>query len=45
MVVEPTRSLGVAAYPASGPATEDLTRDADHALYRAKNAGGNTVGG
>lgn len=43
IVVEPTLSLGVAAYPAAGPTTQDLTRAADRALYRAKNAGGNTV--
>ena len=42
-VIEPTLSLGVAAYPWSGPATDDLTRAADRALYRAKHAGGNTV--
>lgn len=41
--VEPTLSLGVAAYPGAGPATRDLTRAADRALYRAKHAGGNTV--
>lgn len=41
--VEPTLSLGVAAYPAAGPTTQDLTRAADRALYRAKSSGGNTV--
>lgn len=41
--VEPTLSLGVAAYPAAGPDTQDLTRAADRALYRAKHAGGNIV--
>lgn len=40
---DPTLSLGVAAYPSSGPSTKDLTRAADRALYRAKHAGGNTV--
>ena len=40
---DPTLSLGVATYPSSGPAREDLTRAADRALYRAKSAGGNTV--
>lgn len=43
VAVEPTLSLGVAAYPGAGPATRNLTRAADRALYRAKNAGGNTV--
>ena len=43
VVVEPTLSLGVATYPWSGRSTEDLTRAADRALYRAKHAGGNTV--
>ena len=43
IVVEPTLSLGVATYPWSGRSTEDLTRAADRALYRAKHAGGNTV--
>ena len=43
VVVEPTLSLGVAAYPEAGPTTQDLTRAADRALYRAKHAGGNTV--
>ena len=41
--VEPTLSLGVAAYPAAGPTTQDLTRAADRALYRAKHSGGNAV--
>ena len=45
VVVKPTLSLGVAAYPGAGPTTQDLTRAADRALYRAKNAGGNTVSG
>ena len=43
MSVDPTLSLGVSAYPSSGPAREDLTRAADRALYRAKSAGGNTI--
>ncbi|MDP9427326.1 MAG: GGDEF domain-containing protein [Actinomycetota bacterium] len=41
---DPTLSLGVAAYPSSGPATKDLTRAADRALYRTKQTDGNTVG-
>jgi two-component system, cell cycle response regulator len=39
----PTLSIGVATYPEDGATTDDLTRAADAALYRAKNAGGNTV--
>lgn len=38
-----TVSLGVAAYPDHGKTPDDLTRCADHALYRAKNAGRNQV--
>lgn len=43
VVIEPTISLGVAAYPEHGPTVADLTHAADEALYRAKHAGGNTV--
>ncbi len=42
-LVNPTLSLGVAAYPEAGSTTDDLTRAADRALYRAKHAGGNAV--
>jgi diguanylate cyclase (GGDEF)-like protein/PAS domain S-box-containing protein len=38
-----TVSLGVAAYPEHGKTPDDLTRCADQALYRAKNAGRNRV--
>lgn len=38
-----TISLGVAAYPGHGKTPDDLTRCADQALYRAKNAGCNQV--
>lgn len=41
--VSPTLSIGVASYPEDGSAPEDLIRAADAALYRAKQAGGNTV--
>jgi two-component system, cell cycle response regulator len=41
--VEPTVSLGVAAFPQDGATTGSLTRAADEALYRAKDAGGNIV--
>ena len=43
VLLEPTLSLGVAAYPEAGATTQDLTRAADRALYRAKYARGNTV--
>jgi diguanylate cyclase (GGDEF)-like protein len=41
--VAPTVSLGVAAFPKDGVSAGTLTRAADEALYRAKDAGGNTV--
>ena len=40
----PTISLGAASYPEDGATREVLTEAADNALYRAKGAGGNTVG-
>ena len=43
IMVNPTLSVGMAAYPEAGSTTDDLTRAADRALYRAKHAGGNTV--
>ena len=42
LTLQPTLSLGVAAYPEAGPTTEDLTRASDDALHRAKHSGGNT---
>ncbi len=38
-----TGSLGVAVYPAAGTRAKDLLRQADLALYKAKNRGGNNV--
>ncbi|WP_166397125.1 GGDEF domain-containing protein [Rubrobacter marinus] len=43
VTVSPTLSVGTAAHPEAGSTTDDLTRAADRALYRAKQAGGNTV--
>jgi two-component system, cell cycle response regulator len=43
-LANPTLSVGVAAYPEDGATKNDLTHAADEALYRAKRAGGNTVG-
>ncbi|MGB3683287.1 MAG: GGDEF domain-containing protein [Rubrobacteraceae bacterium] len=39
----PTLSLGISSYPEDGPDSGELTRAADEALYRAKDAGGNAV--
>lgn len=41
--VDPTLSIGVAVFPEDGASPTALTRAADEALYRAKDAGGNTV--
>ncbi len=38
-----TGSLGVAVYPAANTQAKDLLRQADLALYKAKNQGGNCV--
>ncbi len=38
-----TGSLGVAVYPSGGARAKDLLRQADLALYKAKNHGGNSV--
>lgn len=43
VLANPTLSLGVASYPEDGEDRAGLTRAADEALYRAKDAGGNTV--
>jgi len=43
VVVEPTISIGLAAFPEDGRTTQQLTRRADEALYRAKAAGRNCV--
>ncbi len=43
VLVHPTLSLGVAAYPEDGETRAELTRAADEALYRAKRKGGNAV--
>ncbi len=39
-----TGSLGIAVYPAPGTRVKDLLRQADLALYKVKNSGGNNVG-
>ncbi len=39
-----TGSLGIAVYPAAGTEVKDLLRQADLALYKVKNSGGNNVG-
>ena len=38
-----TISLGVATYPIHGQSTEELIKNADQALYRAKNEGRDRV--
>ena len=43
IVVNPTISIGVAAFPDDGSHHEKLLHRADEALYRAKNAGRNRV--
>ncbi len=43
VVVRPTMSIGVAAFPEDGASPEKLTRCADEALYRAKAAGRDVV--
>jgi two-component system, cell cycle response regulator len=43
VVVNPTISIGVAAYPEDGATVEELTAAADGALYRAKDMGRNVV--
>ena len=37
-----TTSIGVALFPEDGVDTEDLIKKADHAMYNAKEKGGNT---
>jgi len=43
VVVRPTISIGVAAFPEDGSTVQALTRRADEALYRAKAAGRDCV--
>jgi len=43
VTVQPTLSIGVAAFPEDGASPEKLTRRADEALYRAKAAGRDMV--
>lgn len=42
-MAQPTISIGYASFPADGQLAEQLTRQADEALYRAKAAGRNRV--
>ncbi|MGZ3441943.1 MAG: diguanylate cyclase [Polyangia bacterium] len=43
MVVRPTISIGVSAFPDDGNAADVLLRKADEALYRAKKSGRDRV--
>lgn len=43
VMAQPTISIGFASFPADGQLAEQLTRQADEALYRAKEAGRNRV--
>ncbi|MBL8726943.1 MAG: GGDEF domain-containing protein [Planctomycetes bacterium] len=43
VMATPTISIGYASFPDDGQLAEQLTRQADEALYRAKNAGRNRV--
>lgn len=43
ITVNPTISIGLAVFPRDGQLPEELTRKADDALYRAKDAGRNRV--
>lgn len=43
ITVNPTISIGLALFPTDGELAEELTRKADDALYRAKDAGRNRV--
>ncbi len=43
VMAQPTISIGVASFPDDGHLAEQLTRQADEALYRAKAAGRNRV--
>jgi diguanylate cyclase (GGDEF)-like protein len=43
VVIKPTISIGVAAFPSDGRTAELLLRKADEALYRAKKTGRDRV--
>ena len=42
IVLRVTASIGVAVFPTDGPSSSELRRNADLAMYRAKERGGNT---
>jgi diguanylate cyclase (GGDEF)-like protein len=43
VVVRPTISIGISAFPDDGATADLLLRKADEALYRAKNSGRDRV--